>query len=107
MNDYQIRCKELAEFYEQAASTGKSMEVKVLKEKWMHHEYGPNLGCNLQYWRLKPSPQKAYVVWLPCDYYVKGTSTFAPPFKSLQEAEEWNNEYANGQGKIQEIVCPE
>lgn len=107
MNDYQLKCKELANFYDQAALTGEPMEVQLHNEKWAQHEYGPNLGCNLQKWRLKPSPQKAYVVWFPHHYYVDGAGTAPKTFKSLQEAEEWNNKNVNGRGKIQEIVCPE
>lgn len=105
MNDYQAQCKALSEFYAKVAETGNSLEIFV-DDEWIAHLYGPNLGSNLKIWRIKPSPRKAYVVWIPCDWN-DSFNTIAPTFKSFEKAEKWNNRNAGGKGKIQEIVCPE
>lgn len=53
----------LASFYKEAADTGR--EIQFLEGGvWRRNECGPHVGSMPPNWRLKPVPQKAFLVWI-------------------------------------------
>ena len=88
---YKAKCKWLAEFYAEAAETG-----KLLQQSGMTAMSGPNLNSDPQDWRLKPEPQKFWVVWEPTGY----------PCVFLGEEPAKNHAKLSG-GTIQELTKPE
>jgi hypothetical protein len=61
--NYTEKCKWLADFYREAAKTGREMELKCPAAGWIPSEAGPDRFSVPGNWRLKPEPQKAWVVW--------------------------------------------
>jgi hypothetical protein len=60
--NYQEKCKWLADFYREAAETGRVMQTNH-NGQWVNPKIGPNLNSTASDWRLKPEPPKAWVVW--------------------------------------------
>jgi len=106
--DYNAKRKALAEFYTEAVKNpDQPIQFNYMVGGWGDESHGPDLGSDLTRWRVKPMTQKVYVVWLNCDWIVRGHLTSAPSFSNLEDAESWNNEHADGKGKIQELVRPD
>jgi hypothetical protein len=62
--NYTEKCKWLADFYREAAETGRPMESLRGNGEWISCEnLSPGFHSNPSQWRLKPEPQKAWVVW--------------------------------------------
>jgi hypothetical protein len=62
---YTEKCKWLADFYREASETGREMEINCPCDGWIPSEAGPDRFSVPRIWRLKPEPQKAWVVWGP------------------------------------------
>jgi hypothetical protein len=60
--NYQEKCKWLADFYREAAETGRTIQMQNVNG-WMDSTIGPCLSSYTLDWRLKPEPPKAWVVW--------------------------------------------
>lgn len=61
--EYRKKCEWLADFYAEAAKTGRQMQCLIAGPTWTDAGYGPTLKSDPQDWRLKPEPQKAWLVW--------------------------------------------
>lgn len=62
---YKAQCRRLAALYAEAAESGRSFQCIASKQygaKWSDTEYGPTLGTDMD-WRVKPAPQKFWIVW--------------------------------------------
>jgi len=95
--EYKSRCEWLAAFYKEAAETGRGMQVfNDGPRVWEDCNRGPNMESIPDNWRLKPEPQKAWVVW--GDKGVFMLSSIKP------DAEECRDRI---KGTIQEITRPE
>ena len=57
-DEYKAKCQWLSEFYAEAARTGNHMLLEGVKTR-----ASPTLESDFSNWRLKPEPQKAWVVW--------------------------------------------
>ena len=97
-DEYKKKCEWLASFYKEAAETGRPMQV--LCEDWLDYDQGPNMQSRPDEWRLKPEPQKAWVVWLACNNGKYETASFP----SREEAERFSSQR---NATIQEITRPE
>jgi hypothetical protein len=94
--EYKSRCEWLAAFYKEAAETGRGMQVfNDGPRVWEDCNRGPNMESIPDNWRIKPEPQKAWVVWGP-----GGPSTILGESHAKQYARECG-------GTIQEITRPE
>lgn len=62
-NEYKKKCEWLAKFYAEAGATGRQMQMRIANGNWITNGIGPNADCDPQDWRLKPEPEKAWVVW--------------------------------------------
>lgn len=62
-DEYKAKCQWLSEFYAEAARTGRQMQMRIANRNWITNNMGPDAGCDASDWRLKPEPQKAWVVW--------------------------------------------
>jgi hypothetical protein len=91
--EYKSRCEWLAKFYAEAAETGRAMQFH--NGDWVDYERGPNMESIPDKWRIKPEPQKAWVVWGP-----GGPTTILGASYAEQYARECG-------GTIQEITRPE
>jgi len=87
---YKKKCAWLAGFYKEAAETG-----KLVQQSGMTAMSGPNLNSDPQDWRLKPEPEKAWVVW---------ANNWACVLMTEQAAK---NQARMSGGTIQEITRPE
>ena len=96
MNTHE-QTKWLAEFYAEAHRTGRKIEKHLVNGKWEDDTFGrgPGLHSDPKFWRLRPEPQKAWVVWGP-----GGPSTILGESYAKQYARECG-------GTIQEITRPE
>ena len=92
--EYKSRCEWLAKFYAEAAETGREMQFH--NGDWVDYERGPNMESIPDKWRIKPEPQKAWVVW--GDKGVFMLSSIKP------DAEECRDRI---KGVLQEITRPE
>ena len=62
--EYKSRCEWLADFYKEAAETGRAMQLfNDGPRVWEDCDRGPNMQSHPEEWRLKPKPQKVWVVW--------------------------------------------
>lgn len=61
--NYTEKCKWLADFYRNAAETGRQMQRISADGKWITSPEGPDTNSTSSQWRLKPEPKKAWVVW--------------------------------------------
>jgi hypothetical protein len=95
--NYQEKCEWLSEFYREAAETGREMQYKCHDSGWAAQKQGPNAISDPENWRLKPEPQKAWVVWLSDGQSAK--------FDSISEARIWSQR--NKGEVIQEITRPD
>lgn len=93
-DEYKKKCEWLAGFYKEAAETG-----KLAQQSGMTAMSGPNLNSDPQDWRLKPEPQKAWVVW--CEFNGQWQTS---SFPNAEEAERFATPR---NGTIQEITRPE
>jgi len=59
---YQEKCRWLADFYREAAETGRTIQMQNVNG-WMDSTIGPIPSSDPEDWRLKPEPPKAWVVW--------------------------------------------
>ena len=91
---YTEKCKWLADFYNKAADEGREMQFRRATE-WGDARMGPCMDSDPNQWRLKPEPQKAWVVWGP-----GGPSTIIGEGIARQYARECG-------GTIQEITRPD
>ena len=95
--EYKSRCEWLAKFYAEAAETGRGMQVfNDGPRVWEDCNRGPNMESIPDNWRIKPEPQKAWVVWEPTGC----------PCVFLGEKLANNHAKISG-GTIQEITRPE
>ena len=92
--EYKSRCEWLAAFYKEAAETGRVMQFLALGG-WVDCDESPSMHSDPDEWRIKPEPQKAWVVWGP-----GGPSTILGESYAKQYARECG-------GTIQEITRPE
>ena len=92
--EYKSRCEWLAKFYAEAAETGRAMQVLACGG-WVDCDESPSIQSHPDNWRIKPEPQKAWVVWGP-----GGPSTILGESYAKQYARECG-------GTIQEITRPE
>ena len=92
--EYKSRCEWLAKFYAEAAETGRAMQVLACGG-WVDCDESPSIQSIPDNWRIKPEPQKAWVVWGP-----GGPSTILGESHAKQYARECG-------GTIQEITRPE
>lgn len=93
--NYTEKCKWLADFYREAAETGRIIQMQNVNG-WMDSTIGPVPSSDPEDWRLKPEPQKAWVVW------DKGAVCIA------SEIKEYAEEFAKRiNGTIQEITRPD
>jgi hypothetical protein len=92
--EYKSRCEWLAKFYAEAAETGRAMQVLACGG-WVDCDESPSIQSIPDNWRIKPEPQKAWVVWGP-----GGPSTILGESYAKQYARECG-------GTIQEITRPE
>jgi hypothetical protein len=92
--EYKSRCEWLAKFYAEAAETGRAMQVFGCCG-WVDYDESPSIQSIPDNWRIKPEPQKAWVVWGP-----GGPSTILGESYAKQYARECG-------GTIQEITRPE
>ena len=60
--NYTEKCKWLATFYRKAADEVRGMQFMRASE-WEDANMGPCMDSDPERWRLKPKPQKAWVVW--------------------------------------------
>jgi hypothetical protein len=93
--NYQEKCRWLADFYREAAETGRTIQMQNVNG-WMDSTIGPCLSSYTLDWRFKPEPPKAWVVW--DDKYARGL------FVELDEAERVRKSI---NGTIQEITRPD
>ena len=63
-DEYKAKCQWLSDFYAEAAKTGREMQVNGYG-CWLdcNNGHSPSLCSIPENWRLKPEPQKAWVVW--------------------------------------------
>lgn len=95
-DEYKAKCQWLSEFYAEAARTGREIQICMFSPAmWFAVDHGPNVACEITKWRLKPEPQKAWVVWGP-----GGPSVILGASYAEQYARECG-------GTIQEITKPE
>lgn len=96
-NDYRAKCQNLADFYAEAARTGRDIQFSTVTPKvWFTMAEGPNVASKLTDWRLKPEPQKFWIVWEPSG------------FPCVFAGEEIANGHAKlSGGTVQEIERPE
>ena len=92
--NYQEKCRWLADFYREAAETGRTIQMQNVKG-WMDSPIGPCLSSYTLDWRLKPESAKAWVVWGP-----GGPSAIIGEDIARQYARECG-------GTIQEITRPD
>ena len=100
---YTEKCKWLADFYREAAETGREMEINCPCAGWIPSEAGPDRFSVPGIWRLKPEPlepepQKLWIVW-------NQRLGFSPWIWGDKAAAERCAEY-NG-GILQEITRPD
>jgi len=93
--EYKSRCEWLAKFYAEAAETGRAMQVLACGG-WVDCDESPNMQSHPDEWRIKPEPQKAWVVWGDKGVFI--LSSIKP------DAEECRDRI---KGVIQEITRPE
>ena len=93
--EYKSRCEWLAAFYAEAAETGRVMQFLALGG-WVDCNESPSVHSDPDEWRLKPEPQKAWVVWGDKGVFI--LSSIKP------DAEECRDRI---KGTIQEITRPE
>jgi len=63
-DEYKAKRQWLSEFYAEAARTGREIQICMFSPAmWFAMDHGPNVACEITKWRLKPEPQKAWVVW--------------------------------------------
>ena len=98
-NEYKKKCEWLAGFYAEAARTGREIQTDYYDNEnstvWKNHPHGPSLQSTENHWRLKPEPQKAWVVWAndwPCIVMTEQAA---------------KNQARMSGGTIQEITRPE
>ena len=96
---YTEKCRWLADFYREAAETGREMEINCPCAGWIPSEAGPDRFSVPGIWRLKPEPPKAWVVW----WVDEGTPK---ALTSLQYNVAKDFAAASG-GTIQEITRPD
>ena len=92
--EYKSRCEWLSKFYAEAAETGRVMQFLACGG-WVDCDESPSMHSDPDEWRIKPEPQKAWVVWGP-----GGPSTILGESYAKQYARECG-------GTIQEITRPE
>lgn len=96
-DEYKKKREWLTKFYSEAAETGREMQVySGFPDKWEKADGGPAMYADPSKWRLKPEPQKAWVVWN--DRHAVCIAS------SKEEAEKSASFYG---GTIQEITRPE
>ena len=59
--EYKSRCEWLAAFYKEASETGRAMQFH--NGDWVDYDRGPNTQSHPDEWRIKPEPQKFWIVW--------------------------------------------
>jgi len=62
--EYKSRCDWLAKFYAEAAETGRGMQVLACGG-WVDCDESPNMQSHPDEWRIKPEPQKFWIIWEP------------------------------------------
>ena len=96
--EYKSRCEWLAKFYAEAAETGREMQVfNDGPRVWEDCNRGPNMQSHPDKWRLRPEPDKVWLVWYP-------GSTVPQVFLDAASAEHYAS---RTNGTIQEITRPE
>ena len=97
MNTHE-QTKWLAEFYAEAHLTGRKIE-KAHCGQWKDDTFGhgPGLHSDPKFWRLRPEPDKVWLVWYP-------GSTVPQVFLDAASAEHYAS---RTNGTIQEITRPE
>ena len=55
------QCEWLAKFYAEAAETGRAMQFH--NGDWVDYDRGPNTQSHPDELRIKPEPQKFWIVW--------------------------------------------
>jgi hypothetical protein len=97
MNTHE-QTKWLSEFYGEAHRTGRKIE-KMHCGRWEDDTLGrgPGLHSDPKFWRLRPEPEKVWVVWYP-------SSTVPQVFLDAASAEHYAS---RTNGIIQEITRPE
>ena len=102
-DEYKKKCQWLSEFYAEAARTGRGIETDYYDHEnstlWKNDCNGPGLRSMKIHWRLKPEPQKAWVVW-----YDDGDGVIAAASTDKQSSERFARDT---NGIIQEITRPE
>ena len=96
--DTHEQTKWLAEFYAEAHRTGRRIE-KMHDGQWKDDSIGrgPGLHSDPKFWRLRPEPDKVWLVWYP-------SSTVPVTFLSKEKA----SHYASRtNGIVMEIERPE
>jgi hypothetical protein len=91
--NYQEKCKWLADFYREAAETGRTIQMQNING-WMDSTIGPIPSSDPEDWRLKPEPPNAWVVWTE-----KPVGIFLDKGNAIANAASCN-------GTIQEITRP-
>ena len=96
--DTHEQTKWLAEFYGEAHRTGRKIE-KMHYGQWTDDTLGsgPGLHSDPVFWRLRPEPEKVWLVWYP-------GSTVPQVFLDAASAEHYAS---RTNGTIQEIERPE
>ena len=97
--DTHEQTKWLAEFYAEAHRTGRKIEKHLVNGEWKDDTFGrgPGLHSDPKFWRLRPEPDKVWVVWSP-------GSTVPQVFLDAASAEHYAS---RTNGTIQEIERPE
>ncbi len=98
-DEYKQKCEWLADFYAKAASTGRWMQYYSSEKTWVRLDWGPTMESCPDKWRLKPEPEKAWVVWCKFNGQWEAAS-----FPNAEEAERFATPR---KGTIQEITRPE
>ena len=99
-DEYKAKCQWLSEFYAEAAKTGRWMQYYSSEKTWVRSDWGPTMESRPDDWRLKPEPQKAWVVWVACNNGKYETASFP----SREEAERFSSQR---NATIQEITRPD
>ena len=96
--DTHEQTKWLSEFYGEAHRTGRKIE-KAHCGQWKDDTFGhgPGLHSDPKFWRLRPEPDKVWLVWYP-------GSTVPQVFLDAASAEHYAS---RTNGTIQEITRPE
>jgi hypothetical protein len=94
--NYTEKCQWLSDFYRQAAETGRIIQMQNVNG-WMDSTLGPIPSCDPEDWRIKPEPDKIWLVWYP-------TSSIPQTFLNAATAKNFAD---RNNGTTQEITRPD